>query len=98
MPEVPKGGWSYYDYYVGDGWSLAYRTLEASGWGVPQRRRRIYLVIDFRGSGAREILFERKGLRGHFAEGRSPWQGIAEGASGCFDSANLFERVNKETN
>lgn len=77
MPEVPKGGWAYADSYRGDGWSIAYRVLNAQFWGVPQRRRRIYLVADFRGTGAREILFERKGLRGHFAGGRSPWQGAA---------------------
>ena len=44
MPPVPVGGWPYADSYMGDGWSLAYRTLDAQYWGVPQRRRRIYLL------------------------------------------------------
>ena len=74
MPEVPQFGWAYADSYCGNGWSLAYRVLDAQYWGVPQRRRRIYLVADFRGERAREILFEREGLRGYFAEGRTPWQ------------------------
>lgn len=77
MPPVPGGGWAYADCYMGDGWSLAYRTLDAQYWGVPQRRRRIYLVADFRGKCAGEILFKRKGLRGYFAESRTPREGIA---------------------
>ena len=68
MPAVPQFGWAYADSYCGNGWSLAYRVLDAQYWGVPQRRRRIYLVTDFRGQRAREILFEREGLRGYFAE------------------------------
>ena len=74
MPEVPRFGWAYADSYCGDGWSLAYRVLDAQYWGVPQRRRRIYLVADFRGECAREILFEREGVRGCFAKGRTPWE------------------------
>ena len=82
MPQVPKGGWNYSDSYLGDGWSLAYRVFDAQYWGVPQRRRRIYLVGDFRGECAREVLFEREGLRGYFAEGRTPWQETPADAQG----------------
>lgn len=71
MPEVPKGGWPYADCYIGDGWSLAYRTFDSQYWGVPQRRRRLYLVFDYTGRGVREILFEREGLRGYFEPGRA---------------------------
>ena len=74
MPEVPRFGWAYADSYVGNGWSLAYRVFDAQYWGVPQRRRRIYLVADFGGECAREILFEREGLRGYFTESGTPWQ------------------------
>lgn len=74
MPAVPAGGWPYADLYCGDGWSLAYRTFDAQYWGVPQRRRRIHLVLDLRGQRAGEISFEREGLRGYFAQGGSPWQ------------------------
>ena len=88
MPEVPANGWAYADSYVGDGWSLSYRVFDAQYWGVPQRRRRIHLVLDLRGERAREVLFEREGLRGYFEAGRTPWQGIAsdaEGGSGADD-------------
>ena len=84
MPSVPQKGWAYADSYCGYEWSLAYRVFDAQYWGVPQRRKRIHLVIDFTSrSGAQEILFKRNGLRGYFAEGRAPWQAIAaEAASG----------------
>lgn len=80
MSPVPAGGWAYADSYMGDGWSLAYRTLDAQYWGVPQRRRRIYLVADFGGQRAGEILFKRQGLRGYFTESGTPWKGIAADA------------------
>ena len=88
MPEVPQKGWNYADSYIGDGWSLAYRVFDAQYWGVPQRRRRIYLVADFGGECAREVLFEREGLRGYFAKGRTPWQAApadAQGSPGADD-------------
>ena len=80
VPPMPKGGWPYADCYLGAGWSIAYRTLDAQYWGVPQRRRRIYLVADFRGQRAGKILFEREGLRGYFATGGTPWEGTSGNA------------------
>lgn len=65
MPPVPPGGWPYADWYRGDGWSLAYRLFDAQYWGVPQRRRRIHLVFDFRGQSAGRVLFERDSVQGH---------------------------------
>lgn len=82
MPPVPAGGWAYADCYRGDGWSLAYRVFDAQYWGVPQRRRRIHLVVDFGGQRAREVLFEREGVRGYFTTGRTPWESIAPAAEG----------------
>ena len=74
MPSVPQSGWPYSDCYSGDGWSIAYRVFDAQHWGVPQRRRRIYLALDLGGQCAGEVLSERDGLRGYFEEGRTPWQ------------------------
>lgn len=64
-----KGQWPYADTYLGDGWSVAYRTLDAQYWGVAQRRRRIYLVADFAGAGAGKVLFESEGLSGYTPQG-----------------------------
>src|SRR5574344_2672575 len=66
MPE--NGRWPYADILMGDGWSLAYRTLDAQYFGVPQRRRRIYLVADFAGRSAGKVLFESEGVSGYSAE------------------------------
>ena len=43
---------------LGDAFSLAWRCLDAQYWGVAQRRKRIFLVADFGGSTAEEILFK----------------------------------------
>lgn len=87
MPAVPQAGWAYADCISGDGWSIAYRVFDAQYWGVPQRRHRIYLVADFRGECAQEILFKRESLRGYFEAGRTPWQGIAADAQNCVGTA-----------
>lgn len=91
MPE--KNRWPYADLYMGDGWSIAYRTLDAQYWGVPQRRRRIFLVADFAGRSAGKILFESEGLSGYSAESFRSWQGTTRSpaAGSCaagFDGYN----------
>lgn len=70
---------------VGEGYSIVWRVLDAKYWGVPQRRKRIYLVADFGGQRAGEILFKREGLRGNFAQSREARQedsGDAVGSAG----------------
>lgn len=52
----------------GNGYSVAWRVLDAQYWGVPQRRKRIYLVADFDGDSAGKILFESEGVSGHSAK------------------------------
>lgn len=80
IPEPPKGRWDYAGSIVGDSYSVAWRTLDAQFWGVPQRRRRIYLVADFAGGSAKQILFESEGLSGYTPQGFRSWQGTAGGA------------------
>lgn len=88
IPEPPKGRWDTAGSILGDGYSVAWRTLDAQFWGVPQRRKRIYLVADFAGGSAGKILFESEGLSGYTPQGFRSWQrtaGSAEispGASG----------------
>ena len=62
IPRPAKDKWSNSGCVMGDGWSIAWRIHDAQFWGVPQRRRRISLVADFRGLTAPEILFEREGV------------------------------------
>lgn len=83
MPPVPKNGWPYADSYCGDGWSLAYRVLDAQFIRTAQRRRRVFLTLDLTGNRARKISFERDGLRGHFETFRTAWETPAGDASDC---------------
>ena len=62
IPLPESGKWTNYGCIVGDGWSIAWRVLDAQFWGVPQRRRRIALVADFGGESAPEILFVRNSV------------------------------------
>ena len=74
---------------MADDFSLAWRVFDAQYWGVPQRRKRIYLVADFAGGSAGKILFESEGVSGYTPQGFRSWQGAAgasekgSGAAGC---------------
>ena len=82
VPRPANGKWMGAGEIVGDGFSAAWRVLDAQYWGVPQRRRRIYLVADFAGGRAGKILFERESLRGHPAQGGAPGKGAAADTAG----------------
>ena len=72
---------------VGDNYSIAWRTLDAQYWGVPQRRKRIYLVADFTGRRAGEILFKPESLRGDLQTGNEAGQEVAADAVGSIDGS-----------
>ncbi|WMJ86750.1 DNA cytosine methyltransferase [Anaerocolumna sp. MB42-C2] len=82
VPSPSKNGWPYADIYVGNGWSLAYRTVDAQYFGVAQRRKRIYLVADFGSERAGEILFESQGLSRNFTPCFGTGQTAATGSEG----------------
>lgn len=88
VPSVKK--WQSAGSIVGDGYSVAWRVLDAQYWGVPQRRKRIYLVADFAGGSAGKILFESEGVSGYSAEGFRAWQGAAADAGEGFGEAGTF--------
>lgn len=73
VPKIDK--WKQAGTIVGDHFSLAWRVLDAQYWGVPQRRKRIFLVADFAGGGAGEILFKSEGLSGYSKKSIRSWQG-----------------------
>ena len=85
MPE--KDRWPYADIYMGERWSVAYRTFDAQHWGVPQRRRRVYLVGDLAGQCAGQVLFESEGLSGYSAEGFRAWQRTARNSAAGLGAA-----------
>ena len=91
VPRCEK--WPTAGHILGDDFSLAWRVLDAQFWGVPQRRKRIFLVADFAGGSAGQILFESEGLSGYSPKGFGAWQRTAcraekgTGATG-FDGYN----------
>lgn len=76
-PSGRGGRWSKAGAIAGNGWSLAWRQFDAQYWGVPQRRKRIALVVDFGGQRAAEILFERTGVSGNPDESIKAWKEVA---------------------
>lgn len=78
---VPEKGWPTSGCLMGDGWSVAWRVLDAQFWGVPQRRRRIVLIADFGGLSAPEILFIRKSVSGDSEPGSETREGFAGGSA-----------------
>lgn len=87
---VPKPGkWNSAGKIMGDGYSVAWRQFDAQFWGVPQRRKRIYLVADFAGWSAGKILFESEGLSGYSSKSISSWQGSASVAAESTGDAGI---------
>ena len=81
---VPKPAkWEKAGEIMAENFSLAYRTVDAQYWGVPQRRMRIYLVADFNGECASKILFESEGVSGYSAESFASWKRDTLGFNEC---------------
>ena len=75
------------------GVDLAWCVYDAQYFGTAQRRRRLFLVADFRGRSASEILFVPKSLRRYFETGGTPRQGLtafAESGAGAAGAGELI--------
>ena len=81
VPMPDKNRWPNADVYMGPGFSVAYRTLDCQYWGLPQRRKRIFLVGDLTGQCAGKVLFESEGVSGYSAESFRAWQRTTGGAA-----------------
>lgn len=77
VPMPASGVWANAGMVRGNNVDVCWRLLDARYWGkptLPQRRRRIFLVADFGGTRAREVLFKTRKLQSFSAscgEGRS---------------------------
>jgi len=62
------------------GYGFAYRVLDAQYFGVPQRRRRVFVVAHSSGDSRRaaEVLFEPESLRGNPPKSRASGQDTAQ--------------------
>ena len=80
--------WKHAGEILADNYSIAWRVFDASLWGVPQRRRRIYLVADFRGQSAGKILFESEGLSRYSAQSFRAWQSATNAIGTSVDTTS----------
>ena len=94
VPSPEKRRWLNAGEIVGDGFSIAWRVLDAQYWGVPQRRKRIYLVADFAGGRAGKILFERESGCGNPEPGEEARQGAADHAAAGAGGSDRVECLN----
>ena len=85
IPMPSNGRWANAGMVECDACQIAWRVLDAQYWGVPQRRRRIFLVADFAAHDRRagEILFERESVSGNPQEGEGARKGAARGTADC---------------
>ena len=85
IPIPPNGKWANAGLAELPQCDIAWRVLDAQYWGVPQRRRRIFLVADFAAHDrcAGEILFEHESVQGNPATGTGTGEEIARGAEDC---------------
>ena len=91
VPEPPKcGKWTHAGAIMGNGFSLAWRQYDSQFWGVPQRRKRIYLVSSFGSERAGEILFEPEGVCWDPEKSRKAEQNAARYVAGCPDGGGWF--------
>ena len=92
IPMPKDGRWAEAGYVEWGGTcSLAWRTLDAQYWGVPQRRARIFLVADFDGRSAAEILFVEQRLPRDSTESEGAGQEAAGNVGTSIDSASGFK-------
>lgn len=87
IPMPYSGRWANAGMVRGGGVDLAWCVYDAQYFGTAQRRRRLFLVCDFAGKSAGEILFVPKSLRGYFEAGGTPRQGLAAFAESRPDTA-----------
>lgn len=86
IPMPYSGRWANAGMVRGGGVDLAWCVYDAQYFGTAQRRRRLFLVCDFAGRSAGEILFVPKSLRGYFEAGGTPRQGLAAFAESGADT------------
>lgn len=86
---VPRPAkWPHAGEILGDNFSVAWRQLDAQYWGVPQRRKRIFLVADFAGGSAGEVLFECEGVSRNPAQSSRTGKGASGSPASSFGGAS----------
>jgi DNA (cytosine-5)-methyltransferase 1 len=96
IPRPPGRVWKSAGAILGDKFSVAWRVLDAQYWGVAQRRKRIFLVADFGGHTAPQILFEQDSLFGNITARPSQGQGTAAAVTVGIGDSSGDERIKSE--
>ncbi len=87
---MPDTKWLSAGEIMGDDYSLAWRIIDAAkGWGVAQRRRRIFAVLDLDGQRAGKVLFESEGVSGYTPPRQESRQRTAAGTQDCAGAAGF---------
>ena len=94
VPQPQGGRWKPAGCIVGNGFSVAWRVYDAQYWGVPQRRKRIYLIADFRSECAGRLLFESESLCWNKEESRKAQENASKYVAGCPDGSDWFRWMN----
>ena len=63
IPMPASGRWANAGVVRGRGICVAWRLFDAQYWGIPQRRKRIYLIGSFGSDCAEKILFKQDGVQ-----------------------------------
>jgi len=90
VPRPADGAWQPAGCILGDGYSIAWKVYDAQYWGVPQRRKRIYLVADFASERAGEILFKSKGVCWDHQTGKGAQERASAYVNGSTDGSSWF--------
>lgn len=98
VPRPPKGKWLKAGEILADTYSISWRTLDSQYFGVPQRRKRIYLIADFTGGGSSEILFKSESLPRDFGQMPKQTQRTSTDAEKSLGKSDkfLFENHGKD--
>lgn len=87
IPMPVSGGWANAGMVRTERVDIAWRVLDAQYWGVPQRRRRVFLVTDFTGRCAAEILFKPESLSRYSSQSQKAGKDPAENVKDSITTA-----------
>lgn len=94
IPIPPSGKWAKSGVVRGSGICAAWRLFDAKYWGVPQQRKRVYLIGSFGSDSAAEILFEYDSVQRYLAPRRTQEQtasaAVEKGSGGTSSSLDCY--------
>ena len=96
VPRPKDGAWQPAGCILGDGYSIAWKVYDAQYWGVPQRRKRIYLIADFATERAGEILFKPESMCRNHQTCKGAQERASAYVNGSTDGSDWFRWLKDE--